>query len=557
MPKVSVIIPVYNVPEQYFRKCLDTVCAQTLKDIEIICVDDKSTDGSLAILKEYAAKDSRIKIIEQSENRGAAVARNIGIEAAAGEYIGFVDSDDFIDLDFYEKLHSKAVETAADVVKGIYFFISSGVQNMFLNGRVKVDKNTFSAEFASAIYRKNLLKSSNITFPLLRDMEDPIFAFLVALKSNAVKVCDEAKYYVLESEALLARRSSFSVHDKIEGMRILFNEVESAAISTKSKAFVLSLWFSTCYMYTHGKEMASFMLSQLLDFYDSLNYKDLVRAEMLKISTTACINFCREVGRRKMANKSIYFISVVQDFDLYNRLVRKNGFISNEQQIEFHAFDNSVKNIGVAERYNQFLDKYEYSKPAWFVFCHSDWEVLENVLPKIENLDKTFLWGPVGAKIGYIDTFFYNELKGTIFQECRDGSETNRLAGKVITGDEKVDTFDCQCLIAHSSLINKYKLRFDECLQWDLYVEDFCISAHIKHGIESRIVVMDCCHCSDAGFTLRLPRTYWQSKEYLDKKYKGNLFAGTCSTVGFKEGFKPMTKIELFSILKKRLVASA
>ena len=96
MPKVSVIIPIYNT-EKYLRKCLDSVCNQTLSDIEIICVNDCSTDNSLEILEEYASKDNRIKLIDFKENKGAAVARNAGIDEAKGEYIGFVDSDDFVD----------------------------------------------------------------------------------------------------------------------------------------------------------------------------------------------------------------------------------------------------------------------------------------------------------------------------------------------------------------------------------------------------------------------------------------------------------------------------
>ena len=120
MPKVSVIIPVYNT-EKYLRRCFDSVVNQTLSDIEIICINDCSTDNSLEILQEYASKDKRIKLIDFKVNKGAAIARNIGIDAATGEYIGFVDSDDFVDLDFYEKLYKKAAETGADAVKGKLF----------------------------------------------------------------------------------------------------------------------------------------------------------------------------------------------------------------------------------------------------------------------------------------------------------------------------------------------------------------------------------------------------------------------------------------------------
>ena len=96
MPKVSVIIPVYNA-EKYLRQCLDSVVNQTLREIEIICVDDGSTDGSLAILQEYAANDARIKVLTQ-KNQYAGVARNNGMAAAQGKYFAFLDADDYYDL---------------------------------------------------------------------------------------------------------------------------------------------------------------------------------------------------------------------------------------------------------------------------------------------------------------------------------------------------------------------------------------------------------------------------------------------------------------------------
>lgn len=102
MPKLSVIIPVYNV-EPYIRECLDSVLAQTFKDMEIICVDDGSSDRCPAIIDEYAQNDDRIKVIHQ-KNSGVVSARNVAIQIACGEYMAFLDSDDYISPDFYEKL---------------------------------------------------------------------------------------------------------------------------------------------------------------------------------------------------------------------------------------------------------------------------------------------------------------------------------------------------------------------------------------------------------------------------------------------------------------------
>lgn len=115
-PKVSVIVPVYNV-EQYVAECLDSILNQTLKNIEIIALNDGSTDGSLDILNEYSKRDSRIRVYSH-ENRGLGPTRNRGITLAKGEYLAFVDSDDTIVPDALETLYNRAIEQGADIVEG-------------------------------------------------------------------------------------------------------------------------------------------------------------------------------------------------------------------------------------------------------------------------------------------------------------------------------------------------------------------------------------------------------------------------------------------------------
>lgn len=112
--KVSIIIPVYNA-EKYIDKCLNSVLNQVLQDIEIIIINDGSTDNSIKILRKLLEQDSRIKLISK-ENKGASVARNIGIKEARGEYIGFVDIDDYIEKDMYYKMYNKAIEGKFDIV---------------------------------------------------------------------------------------------------------------------------------------------------------------------------------------------------------------------------------------------------------------------------------------------------------------------------------------------------------------------------------------------------------------------------------------------------------
>lgn len=114
-PKLSIIIPVYNV-DKYLAECLDSVITQTLKEIEIICVDDCSPDNSLIILNHYAKIDSRIKIVQHEKNQGLGAARNTGVKAATGEYIWFIDSDDLITKEACQLLYETAKENDVDIL---------------------------------------------------------------------------------------------------------------------------------------------------------------------------------------------------------------------------------------------------------------------------------------------------------------------------------------------------------------------------------------------------------------------------------------------------------
>ena len=131
MAKVSIIIPTYNV-EEYLEECMDSVVRQTLQDIEIICINDGSTDGSLEILKRYAQNDKRIIIVDK-ENGGYGIGMNIGLDKATGEYIGIVEPDDFVPLNMYEDLYNIAEKENLDFVKAdFYRFKRSSNGNMDL-----------------------------------------------------------------------------------------------------------------------------------------------------------------------------------------------------------------------------------------------------------------------------------------------------------------------------------------------------------------------------------------------------------------------------------------
>lgn len=135
MVKVSVIIPVYNA-ETYLNECIDSLINQTLKEIEIICVNDGSVDRSIEIMKEYISKDSRVTLIDK-QNEGYGKAVNVGIDSAKGKYIGIVEPDDFVSLDMYEKLYMKAEIYDLEVVKGNFAeFSGSGREREFIEKNI-------------------------------------------------------------------------------------------------------------------------------------------------------------------------------------------------------------------------------------------------------------------------------------------------------------------------------------------------------------------------------------------------------------------------------------
>ena len=130
-PKVSILVPVYNV-ERFLLQCLDALCGQTLRDIEIVCINDGATDGSPAILHEYAARDARIRVIDK-QNTGYGNSLNLGISQACGEYIGIIEPDDFPDKRMFKKLLKVAERTHADVVKCNYFNYFEGSDHLVEN----------------------------------------------------------------------------------------------------------------------------------------------------------------------------------------------------------------------------------------------------------------------------------------------------------------------------------------------------------------------------------------------------------------------------------------
>lgn len=206
MTKISIIVPVYNV-EKYLRKCLDSLINQTLKDIEIICINDGSTDKSLEILEEYKNRDSRIILLNQ-ENSGQSIARNNGIKKATGEYIGFVDPDDWVDLDYYEKLYNAASTNDTDIAVGGIIRVTGIKKKKFLNFEKETLTDNTNLKFElcdvpeksyvwNKIYKTEKLKEIGLEFEKGIFYEDCIFTPQALFYLGKIATVPNIYYYYL------------------------------------------------------------------------------------------------------------------------------------------------------------------------------------------------------------------------------------------------------------------------------------------------------------------------------------------------------------------------
>lgn len=202
-PKVSVLVPIFNV-EQYLPECLDSLAAQTLSELEIICINDGSTDASLKIINHYLHKDSRFSLINK-ENSGYGDSMNQGLARARGEYVGIVESDDFIAPTAFAELYALAHQTKADVVRSNYFYHSSksdiihySIKNQALGVSTSLSENhdILYEEPAiwSGLYRRAFLEAQNINFLSTpgASYQDTGFNFKALVAAHRITYTDKA-----------------------------------------------------------------------------------------------------------------------------------------------------------------------------------------------------------------------------------------------------------------------------------------------------------------------------------------------------------------------------
>ena len=320
-PKVSVVVPCYNV-ERYLPQCMDSIINQTLKDIEIICVNDGSTDSTLRILQKYAEKDKRIKIIDKA-NSGYGASMNKGFSEASGEYLGIVESDDWVEPDMFENLYNLAKSNDVDVVKSNFYFYWSKpkIINIKKDLFSKIEKGEIifpqsnieifrmMPSIWSAIYKRDFIKNNNIKFleTAGASYQDTGFNFKVWAVASKVVFTDKAYLHYRQDN-------------------------EQSSINNKGKAFVICSEFEEINNFLDKNSL------KLKDFLQRVKY-DCYLWNLKRIDSSFKADFFNvffQEFQKAYRNKEINFSLFKKDCNNLKQLLFKPKYFKNKYLSDFY-----------------------------------------------------------------------------------------------------------------------------------------------------------------------------------------------------------------------------
>ena len=320
MIKVSIIVPVYNV-EKYIHKCLDSLVNQTLKELEFIFVNDGSPDNSPKIIKEYQKKDKRIKLLNK-ENGGQASARNLGLEHAKGEYIAFLDSDDYVKENMYEILYNRAKKDNLDIVicNNYLVYKDSTVENVpgITNKKEKIisprEYTTLSPSPWNKIIRHEYLNQEKFKFPEGIIYEDLASIPLLGLSNPKIVYLNTCLHYYVQSDSSTMRNKEYK--SKYED---IFTAIEYLYTNMIDKGY--------------NKEL-EYMLTYHLLYLGSLNfyqYKKYNQIDRIAIAMKKYFPkwYQNEIVKSKFTKKQIFYMQLFYHkkyflINIYRRIINRD-----------------------------------------------------------------------------------------------------------------------------------------------------------------------------------------------------------------------------------------
>lgn len=272
MIKVSVIVPIFNA-EKYLKRCLESLVNQTLKEIEIILINDASEDNSINIINEYEEKyPKKIQVINLEENVRQGGARNKGLDIAKGEYIGFIDSDDWAELEMFEILYNKAKENDADIVDSQYllckdvdyYYARTKAIPEHLRGKLDVDKRKEllleTATLASKIYRREFLNENNLRFIPGLMYEENDFVPTAILYADYLDVVEKGLYCFFREnpESITIKMNDNSHFDRLTTAKKMIDNLKEKGFYETYKEEIDYIFIKTYYINTIGIALTKF-----------------------------------------------------------------------------------------------------------------------------------------------------------------------------------------------------------------------------------------------------------------------------------------------------------
>ena len=255
MIKVSVIVPVYNIEKKLLEKCIQSILEQTLDSIEIILVDDASTNReTIKILETYKLKE-KVTLIKHKQNKKQGGARNTGLKAAKGEYIGFVDADDYVHLEMYRLLYTKALEDNADIVDcDLVHVDDQGKVLKYEKSINKMDNSSLiknSGRNVSKLFRKELLLINKIYFPENMFFEDNAISSLHILYASKISKINKYLYYYVRHSSSTISNISLHLSDKIKAGQIFYNTMNERGFFDKYNDIMQLKYFEVYFKTTY------------------------------------------------------------------------------------------------------------------------------------------------------------------------------------------------------------------------------------------------------------------------------------------------------------------
>lgn len=355
--KLSIIVPVYNV-ETYISNCLDSLIIQTMKDIEIICIDDCSTDNSIDIIEEYIKKDNRIKLIKNKENKGLAQTRNAGINVSQCDYIAFIDSDDYVSKNYIEDLYNIAIRYSADIAFTNNIVYVKGKRLSYPDyNRVKKWKkeyhdnplkglSSFNITWKDApsnreclsinavkVFAKRFLTNYNLEFSQNRISEDSELLYKALAHKPTIAYNHNSIYYYIQRDSSIMGNAKTTNNIPYDAIKVFENVYNYYSLHSKDNITNSNYWnFRT-----------------LIYIYD--NYKGDNKKEFYNIIHNLLLKLAIKIDRKKhpFLSYQCELLKLENDYDRYNKKIEEKKKIVNKVAWFIPSFGlrNRFREIGL------------------------------------------------------------------------------------------------------------------------------------------------------------------------------------------------------------------